>query len=48
VKLGIMAIFNTFHEGNSGVEGLDYVVITLLLKVNEANKIQQFHPIFLL
>jgi hypothetical protein len=39
VKLGIIAIFNTVHEGNSGVEGLNYVVITLLLKVNDANKI---------
>jgi hypothetical protein len=44
----IMHLFDKFHEGQLDVHMLNYGVITLLSKMNEANKIQQFLPIFLL
>jgi hypothetical protein len=41
-------MFDKFHWGRLDVQRLNYGIITLLPKINEANKIQQFHHIFLL
>lgn len=48
IKIDIIELFNDFHRGNLDVSRLNYGIITLLPKVNEANKIQQFRPICLL
>lgn len=43
-----MKLFDSFYEGSLDVERLNYGVITLLPKISDANKIQQFRPICLL
>ena len=43
-----MDLFLAFYEGRLDVHRLNYGIITLLPKVNGANKIQQFRPICLL
>ena len=48
VKNDIMALFKAFHQGTLDVQQLNYGVITLLPKVSEAEKIQQYRPISLL
>ena len=48
VKSDIMCIFERFHAGSLDVQRLNYGIITLLPKVVEASKIQQFCPICLL
>ena len=48
VQNDIMNIFHCFHNGSLDVQRLNYGVITLLPKVAEANKIQQFRPICML
>uniref|UniRef100_A0A453HLC8 Reverse transcriptase domain-containing protein n=1 Tax=Aegilops tauschii subsp. strangulata TaxID=200361 RepID=A0A453HLC8_AEGTS len=48
VKEDIMRLFTAFHVGNLDVSRLNYGIITLLPKINGANKIQQFRPICLL
>lgn len=45
VKNDIMKLFEEFHKGSLEVSRLNYGVITLLPKVLDANKIQQFRPI---
>ena len=41
-----LEMFDDFHKGKLDVRRINYDLITLLLKVSEATKIQQFHPIF--
>lgn len=39
IKEDIMELFNDFHQGKLDVRRLNYGIITLLPKVNDANKI---------
>ena len=48
VKNDIMRLFLDFYNNNFDVQRLNYGVITLLPKMAEANRIQQFRPICLL
>lgn len=43
-----MNLFKELHAGNLPLFGLNFGIITLLPKVQEANKMQQFRPICLL
>ena len=42
------ALFNDFHAGKADISRLNYGIITLLPKIKDASKIQQFRPICLL
>lgn len=44
----MLALFNDFHQNNLDINRLNYGVITLLPKIKDANKIQQYRPICLL
>jgi hypothetical protein len=44
VKDDVMNLFYHFHNGTLDLQGLNYGVITLLPKMADANKIQQFMP----
>jgi hypothetical protein len=44
----MMALFNDFYLGVMDIQSLNYGVITLLPKVKEVEKMQQFRPICLL
>jgi hypothetical protein len=48
VKNDVMNLFHSFHNGSLDLQRLNYGVITLLPKMADANKIQQYRPIFLL
>ena len=48
IKHDIMEIFHEFHQGSMNVSRINYGIITLLPKIQEAKKIQQFRPICLL
>ena len=48
MKKYIMRLFTALYEGTLDVHRLNYGIITLLPKINGANKIQQFRPICLL
>ena len=48
VKRDIIQLFSDFHEGLVDISRINYGVITLLPKVSNATKIQQFRPICLL
>ena len=48
IKHDIIELFAEFHNGSLDVKKLNYGVITLLPKVQDAVKIQQFKPICLL
>jgi hypothetical protein len=48
MKNDIMDLFIVFHEGSLVIKRLNYGIITLLPKVNEASKIHQLRPICLL
>ena len=48
IKSDIIELFDDFHKGNLLVNRLNYGVITLLPKVQDAAKIQQFRQICLL
>ena len=48
IKTDIIELFSDFHKGGLDVCRLNYGVITLLPKVQDAVKIQQFRPICLL
>jgi hypothetical protein len=48
VMLDVMHFLINFMGGHLDVQRLNYGVITLFPKINEANKIQQFRPIYLL
>jgi len=43
-----MKLFDDFYHGKVDISRLNYGIITLLPKVKEANKIQQYRPICLL
>jgi hypothetical protein len=43
-----MDLFNDFHNGCMYIQRLNYGIITLLPKVKDAYKIQQYRPIYLL
>ena len=48
IKGDIMELFEDFHKGKLDVYRLNYGVITLLPKVHDASRIQQYRPICLL
>jgi hypothetical protein len=48
VKSDIIALFEDFHQGTLDIKRLNYGIVTLLPKVKEAEKMQQFRPICLL
>lgn len=48
VKLDIIQLFQDFHDGNVDISRINYGIITLLPKVSDASRIQQFRPICLL
>lgn len=48
VKNDIIELFEDFHRGVLDVRRLNYGVVTLLPKVHDAARIQQFRPICLL
>ena len=48
IKHDIMEIFYEFHQGSMDVCRINYGIITLLPKIQEAKRIQQFGPICLL
>ena len=48
IKGDIMELFEDFHKGKLDVYRLNYGVITLLPKVQDASRIQQYRPICLL
>jgi hypothetical protein len=48
VRDNIMRLFLDFHEGKVDISRINYGVITLLPKVTDASRIQQFKPFCLL
>ena len=48
IKGDLMNIFHDLHSGDLPLFTLNFCVITLLPKTPEANKIQQYRPIYLL
>jgi hypothetical protein len=48
IKSDICALFEDFYQGTLDIKRLNYDIITLLPKVKEPEKIQQFRPIRLL
>ena len=48
VKNDIIQLFADFHDGKVDISRINYGVITLLPKVFDAARIQQFRPIYLL
>jgi hypothetical protein len=48
MKHNVMELFEEFHKGTLDIRRINYGIITLLPKVKEAIKIQQFRPICLL
>ena len=48
VRKDILELFQEFWEGELNVSRLNYGIITLLPKVTDAEKIQQYRPICLL
>lgn len=48
VKDDIIMLFNDFHENKVDISRMNYGIITLLPKDNDALRIQQFRPICLL
>jgi hypothetical protein len=48
VKGDIIQLFDDFHNNRVDISRLNYGIITLLPKVKEANRIQQYRPICLL
>ena len=48
IKSDIIELFSEFHEGGLNVSRLNYGIITLLPKIKEAAKLQQYRPICLL
>lgn len=47
VKRDIVDLFNDFHKGKVEISRLNYDIITLLPRIKDASKIQQFRPICL-
>jgi hypothetical protein len=48
IKGDMLEMFHDFHRGSLDIRRLNYGVITLIPKVKEAEKIQEFRPICLL
>jgi len=48
IKDDMMALFDDFFEGNLDISRMNYGMITLLPKLKDANKVQQYRPICLL
>jgi hypothetical protein len=48
IKADLMALFHDFHKGELPLFSLNFGIITLLPKCQEAIKIQQYRPICLL
>jgi len=48
IKVDIMEMFEDFHKGKLDVSRFNYGIITLLPKISDASRIQQFRPICLL
>jgi hypothetical protein len=48
LKSDLGALFQDFHKGEMDIRRLNYVTITLLPKVKEASRVQQYRPICLL
>lgn len=48
IKVDLMAMFRDFHKGELPLHSLNFGIITLLPKQNEARMIQQYRPICLL
>nr|ABA98327.2 transposon protein, putative, CACTA, En/Spm sub-class [Oryza sativa Japonica Group] len=48
IKHDLLTMFNEFHAGELPIFSLNFGVITLIPKVKEANRIQQYRPICLL
>lgn len=48
VRLDIIQLFDDFYNDKVDVSKINYGIITLLPKVKDASKIQQFRPIRLL
>ena len=48
IKNDYLALFKDFHGGTLDVKRLNYGVITLVLKIKDANNIRQYRPICLL
>ena len=48
VEIEMMNMFHDFYEQNLDICRLNYEIITLLIKLKEANRIQQYRPICLL
>lgn len=48
IKQDIIEIFYDFHKGKLDVSRLNYGILTLLPKVQDAEKIHQYRPISLL
>jgi hypothetical protein len=48
VKPDLMSLFVEFHSGRLPIHSLNFGILTLLPKVNDAVRIQQFRPICLL
>lgn len=48
MKHDIIQMFDDFHKGELDVSRLNYGIITLVPKVSDAEKIQQYRPICLL
>jgi hypothetical protein len=48
VKQDIVHLFSDFHDKMVGISRLNYGIITLLPKIKDATKIQQYMPICLL
>lgn len=47
VKNDVIQLFDDFHNNKVDISRLNYGIITLLPKIKEANKIQQYRPICL-
>lgn len=47
MKRDIVDLFNDFHKGKVEISRLNYDIITLLPRIKDASKIQQFRPICL-
>jgi hypothetical protein len=48
VKYDLLQLFDGFHKENADISRINYGIITLLPKVTDAARIQQFRPICLL
>lgn len=47
ISSDLMSLFNDFHQNSLDIGRFNYGVITLLPKIKDANKIQQYRPICL-